>query len=136
VDQKQYVIGFLYNVRKGRVVLITKNRPDWQKGKLNGVGGHVEQGETNYEAMVREFNEEAGIKIRAWQQFATVNYPDSQLHCFRAFGDFIITTKTDEVVKWYPLDKLPENLIPNLRWIIPMGLYDDKYLTGVEYVTG
>lgn len=36
-----YVCGFLMSYDMDKVVLIKKNRPDWQKGKWNGVGGKI-----------------------------------------------------------------------------------------------
>lgn len=42
------------------VALIRKLKPSWQKGKLNGIGGKVEEGEHPSEAMAREFLEETG----------------------------------------------------------------------------
>ena len=58
-----YVVGFAFNSTQNfnSVVLINKNRPDWQAGKYNGIGGHIEPGETTYEAITREFDEEAGV---------------------------------------------------------------------------
>jgi len=53
----QYVAGFLFDETLENVVLIRKNRPKWQAGKLNGVGGHVEARETSIETMHREFKE-------------------------------------------------------------------------------
>ena len=36
----KYSVGFLFNPDETKVVLIKKNRHDWEKGLLNGVGGH------------------------------------------------------------------------------------------------
>jgi hypothetical protein len=33
------VAGFLFRNNDTEVALIRKNKPDWQKGKLNGIGG-------------------------------------------------------------------------------------------------
>jgi len=38
----KYVCGFLFDMAFKHVALINKVRPDWQKGKLNGIGGKVE----------------------------------------------------------------------------------------------
>ena len=39
----KYVTGFLFSPDKKSVVLINKNRPAFQVGKLNGVGGKIEE---------------------------------------------------------------------------------------------
>ena len=55
---KQYVLAFAFTEDKSEIILIEKQKPDWQKGKLNGVGGKVELTDTNEtEAMIREFRE-------------------------------------------------------------------------------
>ena len=41
-----YVVGFMIQPHTQRVLFIEKNRPDFQKGKYNGVGGKIEIGET------------------------------------------------------------------------------------------
>ena len=56
------VVGFMFSVLKSSVVLIKKERPKWQEGKLNGVGGKVEKGESPFDAMKREFLEETGLE--------------------------------------------------------------------------
>lgn len=65
------VLGFGFT-NDNRVALIRKIRPDWQRGSFNGVGGHIEPGESPVDAMVREFMEETGVKIDKWHwtQFA------------------------------------------------------------------
>lgn len=57
-----YCLGFVYI--GNRVLLIRKNldcKLEFMRGKLNGIGGHVEDGETPLQAMIREFTEESGI---------------------------------------------------------------------------
>lgn len=57
----EYVLGFMFNLAESKVLLVWKNRPAWQAGKLNGVGGKIEEGETPIQAMNREFAEETGF---------------------------------------------------------------------------
>jgi len=46
------------------VLMIHRNRKDaFGYGKINGVGGHIEQGEDPTESAVRELEEETGLKI-------------------------------------------------------------------------
>jgi 8-oxo-dGTP diphosphatase len=138
----QYVVGFLFKEIEVKfffmtvmenVALIEKNRPAWQKGKYNGIGGHIEKGETPAQAMKREFFEEAGVSIDSWEQYCTVYYTDAIIHFFRAFGNYEIETKTDERVFWKPIDKLGDNIIPNLHWLIPLALYTDTDMQRVEW---
>jgi 8-oxo-dGTP diphosphatase len=61
--RQQYTVLFAFNSDKSKIALIKKNRPDWQKGFYNGIGGKVEENETFLQAATREFFEEAGIVI-------------------------------------------------------------------------
>lgn len=58
--QRRFVLGFCFDIGYHNVLLIEKNRPPWQAGKLNGIGGKIEEGESPSGAMVREFQEETG----------------------------------------------------------------------------
>ncbi len=118
---RKFVVGFLFD-GNGNVALIEKNRPEWQKGRLNGIGGQIERGETPLQAMTREFHEEAGPEL-TWRHFCLVTGDSYRLYCFTSQDKTDIYTKTDEKVAWYPVDKLPDNALPNLLWLIPMANY-------------
>jgi len=125
---KRYVCGFLFDKKGKRVVLIKKKRPDWQKGFLNGVGGHIEATETPKQAMSREFKEETGMDVQDWQETVILQGVNDTLSIdytvqfFRAFGDVNkVRTTTDEKVKVCKIKKL-RKVIPNLRWLIPLSL--------------
>lgn len=63
---KRYVLGFCFNQELDRVALILKDHPANQAGKLNGIGGKIENSELPHQAMTREFLEEAGVEIEKW----------------------------------------------------------------------
>lgn len=63
---KDYVLGFAFD-QYGACALIQKLRPDWQKGRWNGIGGHREPGEDGPTAMAREFREETGMDTHPGQ---------------------------------------------------------------------
>ena len=122
----KYVTGFLFSPDRQSVVLIHKNRPEFQAGKINGVGGKIEKDETPLMAMRREFFEETGVEIENWREFAVINGPDYEVyfHCSISEKYISVESKTDEQVFSYELSKLQElNVIPNTRWLIPMALY-------------
>lgn len=121
-----FACGFLFSPDRARVLLIRKRRPAWQIGKLNGIGGKIEPGETPTQAMRREFREEAALDIADWVQGARLTGSDWQAHFFRAFGDVdAARAATDEQLEIHAVRPLPPDTIPNLRWIIPLLLDDE-----------
>lgn len=122
----EYVCGFAFDAGAQRVALIQKKRPAWQAGKWNGIGGHVEPGETLHAAMVREFREEAGMDVDEWQEFLMLRSARHGwvVHFFRAFqvNLYHLQSVTDERVGWAHVDDVFNlDVIPNLRWLIPLA---------------
>lgn len=117
----EYVVGFLCS--SGSVVLIRKQRPTWQLGRLNGVGGHIKSNETPLAAMQREFEEETGWKQKAWELAVIMTGRTWKVYFFFALGPVHhVKTKTDEEICLKSIDSLPRDVIPNLRWLIPLCL--------------
>lgn len=123
---RSYVCGFMFDQLKERVTLILKNRPAWQAGKFNGVGGKIEPGEGPLDAMIREFNEEAGVFFPYWRQFAKLELSrGGEIYLFTAVSDAArsVRTMTDEPVGLFPINALYEaQTMPNVRWLVPMAL--------------
>lgn len=112
-------------------MLIRKNRPAWQAGKLNGVGGKIEPGESPADAIRREFREEAGLDVADWREALTLTAPDWHAHFFRTIGDVdAARAMTDEGLEVHPVRPLPADVIPNLAWIVPL-LLDADVASGV-----
>ena len=132
---KNYVVGFMFCKETKQVVLLKKNRPQWQKGQWNGIGGHIESYEKPIDAMIREFKEEAGVSWDKWENFLTIQYSDCIVYFFKAFIPKSelpgIQSMTDEEVLIFNIDNiLSWPIIPNLQWIIPLAL--DEYIIKVE----
>lgn len=142
----QYVVGFLFTKDKSYITLIEKRRPAWQEGLYNGVGGHVECLETNYQAMAREFHEETGLGLlpSEWDWFLRLTYPEARVDFFRTFQHDSIyaaahrNQMTDERVVNVEVAHalMPHTpLIPNLRWIIPFAIWHEPVSLGYLPVT-
>jgi len=124
---KKYVVGFLFSNDCSHVVLIKKLNPKWQKGLFNGVGGKIEEGESSIEAISREFEEETGvlIDVKKWNCYINIERPNHYyLDVYCAFSNlaFEVRTVEKEEVHIVKVDNLPSNIIPNLKWLIPLAL--------------
>lgn len=122
---QRYVLGFIFSPAFDKVLLIEKRKPQWQKGKLNGVGGKIELFETHYAAMEREVFEEVGLRILAgsWNHRLVLQGDDWLVHVFATTSPSLSHAVQRELERpiIVPLDKpLPSNIIPNLRWMIPL----------------
>jgi len=98
-----YVAGFAFN--GDRVLLIEKTKPEWQAGKLNGIGGKVEKYDHDeYAAQCREFWEETGISTNAlnWTKFDVERFDHAEVHWFFNpvvnIDSFIKTTEEQPVI--------------------------------------
>jgi 8-oxo-dGTP diphosphatase len=153
---QRYVCGFAFHgggTVRPRVVLIRKVKPDWQAGKLNGVGGKIEPGETSTTAMAREFHEETGVLTLPleWDVFAKMHFPKAEVTFLRYFGDAAAVAQTMTVYSAdlnrpireaiehrlvRGIDEIPDGAImPNLRWAIPMAFHDEggRGLVSIDY---
>lgn len=122
---RKYVCGFMFDTNS-RVLLIEKVRPDWQAGRLNGIGGRVEDGETEHDAMCREFKEETGIDCPSWSLFAVLR--DARgwpVYFYYSIGNIysaeVLTDEYPVIIEVCDMET-DRRLIPNLRWLIPMAL--------------
>jgi 8-oxo-dGTP diphosphatase len=123
---QQYVAGLLFDDDASRVALVLKNRPAWQAGNFNAIGGKIEEGEGPSDAMVREFAEEAGVELEDWYfQFVLTRPEEYEVYFFAAWNtdalDHVVTREDEPIFILDPYD-LPENVIFNIRWIIPLVL--------------
>lgn len=123
----KYVVGLLISEDKQNVLLIHKNRPDWQVGRLNGIGGKIEESDlTSVDAMIREFREEASLEIKQWLPVVTITGEIYSVEFFYTIDDRIYEAEslTDEKIEIFNIYSLPD-VIFNLRWIIPMCIDDN-----------
>lgn len=115
----------MFDLKCREVVLIHKNKPDWQRGYLNGVGGKVEPGETAVCAMEREFREEAGLDVLAWRHVGTGTNSAARINVFAVQSNRIaqVQSMTDEAITVCSVYGLPFfKVMPNLRWLIPLSI--------------
>lgn len=123
----EYVAGLMFSPNGRAVALIRKERPDWMKGKLNAIGGKIEEGESPYEAMVREFKEETGLLVDSgWTRFLVLRtIHDTVIHFFYIKSVLVhrVSTLTDEHVDVYSVKSATRHIcVSNVPWIMRMAL--------------
>jgi 8-oxo-dGTP diphosphatase len=130
---KNYVVGLVHD--GDYMAFIKKNRPEWQAGLLNGIGGKVEENESFIEAMAREFYEETGTNINNWRELVDMTYPGQARIVFytaRVAPSVLrgLYTATDEAVEVHSItypSLYPKNFIRNLHWIVPLAVHEEEY---------
>lgn len=121
-----YVIVFAENVVNKNFILVEKKKPDWQRGKLNLVGGKIELNENPAEAASRELKEETGIAAFDLEHMGEIHcYNNEICYCYKAYVPNIeIKSGDDEEEEffWTNWDnvKNKSNLMLNLTLIIPL----------------
>ncbi len=129
---KKYTLGYIFKPDLKKVLLVHKLDPEWQNGKINGVGGKVEEGESALNCIVREIKEETNLSTdkEKWIHLGNIHgegwYMDLFVYLYR--GNINDAQKTGkEKIEWFDPENLPKNVIPNLRWQIPLALEKIQY---------
>lgn len=130
---KFYVMGFIFNKAKNEVLLIEKKKPKWQAGHWNGVGGKMEVvgkeiahiDASPLAAIRREVKEETDCIGYDWIHCLTFVCPGGVVYVYKTvsqYGEIVFKQIEDEQLKVWPVNALPENVMANLKWIIPICL--------------
>lgn len=131
---KTFTLGFIFDTSGEKVLLVHKQKPEWQVGRINGIGGKIEEGETPVACIARETKEEACLDIpeSEWIFLGTIQTDEWIMHTFMATygGPLDDAQKGDyEEVEWFAVNALPKECIGNLKWLIPFGL---ETLEGIQ----
>jgi 8-oxo-dGTP diphosphatase len=122
----KYVAGLMFSPDGHQLAMVLKDRPKWQAGLFNAIGGKIESGEEPIQAMVREFKEETGVdtSVSDWQFFTRIEGEDFEVSFFTMFSDKVQDVKTQETETIHLINpyQLPMNIIFNMRWLIPAAL--------------
>lgn len=142
-----FVIGIA--VSKDNIVLIRKNRPEWQAGRINFPGGKIEINEKPEDCIVREFKEETGVEtivsdwtllgtigrnggIAKYQFLAYIYYAESEKF------NFAKTVESEEIMviprsQFLTDRELIKDYLPNLLWFYHFSQSQDRLDYGTEF---
>lgn len=134
-----HCLGFMFSPDCKQVALIEKISPAWQAGKLNGIGGKAEPGETSLEAMAREFREETGVATETtqWTLFAALGSPHFEVHVFRCFDPRVSqchTTTAEQVHLFNPrAPELCEFALDGVCALLLSAMSPSSAFTRIDY---
>lgn len=138
-----YAAAYLILTKDSKVFLLRRANSDWMSSFYNLPAGHIEPGEKASIAAAREAQEEAGVRVEQ-KDLEIVHTMYRYSHngggeSARVYADFFFTTQTwqgqphlaeperSDKSEWFPLDDLPENIIPYLKQAL------HNYQKGVFY---
>lgn len=118
--------AYLLLIINGRILLLRRFNTGWEDGKYSLISGHLNGNETITQAMIREAKEEAGIKIKR-KDLKVAHVMNRKSNEDKEYIDFFLkankwegepknieSDKCDNI-KWFSLNKLPDNLLLNVR---------------------
>lgn len=73
---KKFVVIFLFTKDYKKVLMVKRNKPPY-KNCWNGIGGKIEENETEIQTAIRECYEETEIKLDNPKLFITYIYPET-----------------------------------------------------------
>jgi 8-oxo-dGTP diphosphatase len=135
---KQAVYGIVFSQKRDQVLLIKRRDiPVWVLP-----GGGVEEGESAETAVIREMNEEIGVKVnivRKVAEYLPVNRLTQLTHlyeCLPETTDFSRTCETSDI-GFFPLRSLPKHIPPPFAcWIEDAAaVSQDLIIKKIEGVT-
>lgn len=126
----EYVLVLYSECKDGgeeEFVFIRKNKPAWQAGKLNLVGGKIENLEDPCSAGYRELAEETGLWATTMEEVGLLVDGSTKIHLLRGrtftpSPPFMPREEDTEVPAWFKWKDIRDDkdLIPNLRVIVPL----------------
>lgn len=123
-------------IKDGKILLSRRFNTGWGDGMYSVVAGHLEGGETFLQAMSREAKEEAGIDIdvsdmrvvHVVHRKSDEERVDVFISADRWKGEpRVMEPEKCDDMGWFPVDELPENVVPYVRQAIGMVLKGEAY---------
>jgi 8-oxo-dGTP pyrophosphatase MutT (NUDIX family) len=117
-NAKEFVKATLCLLIKDKKILLAMKKRGFGKGKWNGVGGKLNDGEGAYDAMVRETLEEIGVRVKSSKKVAELvfyNYDGSGRESANMKVDAYVATswegdpvESEEMApKWFSTSEIP-----------------------------
>ncbi len=135
---KKYTLGLIFDQSLSQILLMHKTKPAFQVGKLNGLGGKIEEGETPEACIAREVREESGLNIKpaAWVRIGTTGGTNWTMEVFahRYLGNLSDAKSLEaEQIEWFHINQLPTTVLTNIPWMIAFAVETFRSLPGQTF---
>jgi len=133
---KMIASSYAFFIKENTILLSRRFQTGYMDGKLSVPAGHVEDGETITQALVREIHEEVGIDLLPNQYTLTHimhrKSDDIRMDFFFQIHSWNGTPKNQEPQKcnellWVPYDNLPSDTIPYISLAIHCSTHTVLY---------
>lgn len=119
--------SYAFFIKKNKILLSRRFQTGYEDGKLSVPAGHVEDGETITQTLIREIQEEVEIALLP-DQFSLSHIMNRKsddirmdfffrIHSWKGTPKNMEPKKCNELV-WAPIDKLPNDTIPYIAHAI------------------
>ena len=140
--KKRYSIicaSYLLLMQDTNILLLRRFNTGYQDGNYSLPAGHVDEGESVGDALVREAKEEIGINIQKQDVTLThvmhrkgTSQSDERLDFFftcRTYTGKVVNIEKEKCddLSWFPVDMLPTNTIPYVKVAINNSLNKKQY---------
>ena len=125
---KNIPASYLVLFKEDKVLLLKRFNTGYEDNKYSFIAGHVDAGETFTQAIIREAFEEAGIKLlekdlKILHVMHRKSIDSERVDIFFTANKWTGDLKNKEPhkcseLKWFEMNKLPENVIPYIRKVI------------------
>ena len=123
-------------LKKGNNILLAMKKRGFGKGKYNGVGGKLEQGETPEQAMERETQEEIAVIPTKYEKVGFIEFDEYYkgektkiaFHLYIANEWIGEPTETEEMKpEWFDIKNIPyDKMFPDDSYWLPLILKGKK----------
>lgn len=149
---KETVLCYIENEHQYLMLFRNKKKDDINKGKYIGIGGHIEDGESKEEALLREIKEETGLTLLSYQYRGKILFQSDDfieimhLYTSNEFKGEIIDcdegtlswVKIEDVLKlphWEGDEYFLKKLLNNEPYFEMSLIYnDDKLIKVLDYI--
>lgn len=135
---------FIIPRRGSQVLLALRENTGYMDGMYGLVSGHVEAGESAEDAIIRETEEEAGLKLskdqlkyvftmQRMKDDPMDDYIDIFFECTNWDGEFVNNEpKKCGGVEWFEISDLPNNTIPTIAEVLRIYPNSEKFMSKHE----